>query len=82
VLDIDAADVPLHGRQELAEFHADHDPHCDTCRRMCSAASACWRACCGAAAATARSSWAVATPWPRIAATAAFHDGSKLAGRR
>jgi hypothetical protein len=28
VLDIDASDVPLHGRQELAEFHAYYDPHC------------------------------------------------------
>jgi hypothetical protein len=23
----DASDVPLHGRQELAEFHACHDRH-------------------------------------------------------
>jgi len=28
VLDIDASDVPLHGRQELAEFHAYYDEHC------------------------------------------------------
>jgi len=28
VLDIDASDVPLHGRQELAEFHAYYDHHC------------------------------------------------------
>lgn len=28
VLDIDASDVPLHGRQELAEFHAYYDAHC------------------------------------------------------
>lgn len=28
VLDIDASDVPLHGRQELAEFHAYYDRHC------------------------------------------------------
>ena len=28
VLDIDASDVPLHGRQELAEFHAYYDQHC------------------------------------------------------
>lgn len=29
VLDSDALDVPLHGRQELAEFHAYYDAHCD-----------------------------------------------------
>src|SRR3954469_4176589 len=28
VLDIDASDVPLHGTQERAEFHAYYDPHC------------------------------------------------------
>lgn len=28
VLDVDASDVPLHGRQELAEFHAYYDRHC------------------------------------------------------
>jgi hypothetical protein len=28
VLDVDASDVPLHGRQELAEFHAYYDQHC------------------------------------------------------
>ncbi|MCX7902621.1 MAG: IS1380 family transposase [Burkholderiaceae bacterium] len=28
VLDIDASDVPLHGRQELAEFHAYYDHRC------------------------------------------------------
>jgi len=28
VLDIDASDVPLHGHQELAEFHAYYDHHC------------------------------------------------------
>lgn len=28
VLDIDASDVPLHGRQERAEFHAYYDHHC------------------------------------------------------
>jgi len=28
VLDIDASDVPLHGRQEQAEFHAYYDQHC------------------------------------------------------
>jgi hypothetical protein len=28
VLDIDASDVPLHGRQELAAFHAYYDAHC------------------------------------------------------
>jgi len=28
VVDIDASDVPLHGRQELAEFHAYYDHHC------------------------------------------------------
>jgi len=28
VLDVDASDVPLHGRQELAEFHAYYDHHC------------------------------------------------------
>lgn len=28
VLDIDASDVPLHGHQELAEFHAYYDAHC------------------------------------------------------
>jgi len=28
VLDIDASDVPLHGRQELAELHAYYDHHC------------------------------------------------------
>ncbi len=28
VFDIDASDVPLHGRQELAEFHAYYDHHC------------------------------------------------------
>ena len=28
VLDIDASDVPLHGRQELAQFHAFYDHHC------------------------------------------------------
>jgi hypothetical protein len=28
VLDIDASDVPLHGNQERAEFHAYYDRHC------------------------------------------------------
>ena len=28
VLDIDASDVPLHGNQEQAEFHAYYDSHC------------------------------------------------------
>ena len=28
VLDIDASDVTLHGRQELAKFHAYYDQHC------------------------------------------------------
>ena len=28
VLDIDASDVPLHGQQELSEFHAYYDHHC------------------------------------------------------
>jgi hypothetical protein len=28
VLDIDASDVPLHGAQELSEFHAYYDHHC------------------------------------------------------
>ena len=28
VLDIDASDVPLHGNQELSEFHAYYDSHC------------------------------------------------------
>lgn len=28
VLDIDASDVPLHGQQELAQFHAYYDGHC------------------------------------------------------
>jgi len=28
VLDIDASDVPLHGSQELAQFHAYYDHHC------------------------------------------------------
>jgi len=28
VLDIDASDVPLHGNQELSEFHAYYDHHC------------------------------------------------------
>ena len=28
VLDIDASDVPLHGQQELAQFHAYYDHHC------------------------------------------------------
>src|SRR5574337_1141550 len=28
VLDIDASDVPLHGGQELAQFHAYYDHHC------------------------------------------------------
>ncbi len=28
VLDIDASDVPLHGQQELREFHAYYDQHC------------------------------------------------------
>lgn len=28
VLDIDASDVPLHGNQELGEFHAYYDHHC------------------------------------------------------
>jgi hypothetical protein len=28
VLDIDASDVPLHGNQEHAEFHAYYDSHC------------------------------------------------------
>lgn len=28
VLDIDASDVPLHGGQELSEFHAYYDHHC------------------------------------------------------
>lgn len=28
VLDIDASDVPLHGQQQLAQFHAYYDHHC------------------------------------------------------
>jgi hypothetical protein len=28
VLDIDASDVPLHGAQELSQFHAYYDHHC------------------------------------------------------
>lgn len=28
VLDIDASDVPLHGQQELVQFHAYYDHHC------------------------------------------------------
>jgi len=28
VLDIDASDVPLHGQQELSQFHAYYDQHC------------------------------------------------------
>jgi Transposase DDE domain group 1 len=28
VLDVDASDVPLHGQQELAHFHAYYDSHC------------------------------------------------------
>ena len=28
VLDIDASDVPLHGQQELSQFHAYYDHHC------------------------------------------------------
>jgi hypothetical protein len=28
VLDIDASDVPLHGEQELSQFHAYYDHHC------------------------------------------------------
>jgi hypothetical protein len=28
VLDIDASDVPLHGQQELAQFHGYYDHHC------------------------------------------------------
>jgi Transposase DDE domain group 1 len=28
VLDVDASDVPLHGEQELAQFHAYYDHHC------------------------------------------------------
>jgi hypothetical protein len=28
VLDIDASDVPLHGNQELSQFHAYYDHHC------------------------------------------------------
>jgi len=28
VLDIDASDVPLHGAQELSQFHAYYDQHC------------------------------------------------------
>lgn len=28
VLDIDASDVPLHGQQELCQFHAYYDRHC------------------------------------------------------
>ena len=28
VLDVDASDVPLHGNQELAQFHAYYDSHC------------------------------------------------------
>ena len=28
VLDIDASDVPLHGQQEMAQFHAYYDHHC------------------------------------------------------
>jgi hypothetical protein len=28
VLDIDASDVPLHGEQELSQFHAYYDQHC------------------------------------------------------
>lgn len=28
VLDVDASDVPLHGKQELAQFHAYYDSHC------------------------------------------------------
>lgn len=28
ILDIDASDVPLHGKQELSQFHAYYDHHC------------------------------------------------------
>lgn len=28
ILDIDASDIPLHGEQELKEFHAYYDSHC------------------------------------------------------
>ncbi len=28
MLDIDASDVPLHGQQELSQFHAYYDQHC------------------------------------------------------
>lgn len=28
ILDIDASDVPLHGNQELSQFHAYYDHHC------------------------------------------------------
>jgi hypothetical protein len=27
ILDIDASDVPLHGHQELAQFHGDYDQY-------------------------------------------------------
>ena len=28
VLDIDASDIPLHGQQELRQFHGFYDEHC------------------------------------------------------
>ena len=53
VLDIDASDVPLHGLQELSQFHAYYATTA-TCRCTCSAAAGC---CNGASA----RSWATSS---------------------
>jgi hypothetical protein len=53
ILDIDASDAPLHGDQELTEFHGYYDPTTATCRCMFSAVKRCCAAYCGAAASTA-----------------------------
>jgi hypothetical protein len=43
VLDTDASDVPLHGEQELSQFHAYYDHH-RYLPPYVSAARRCWRA--------------------------------------
>jgi hypothetical protein len=52
VLDFDATDDAVHGRQVGRFFHGYYDHYCFLplyvfCRSMCSAATICWRAICG-----------------------------------
>ena len=45
ILDFDATDDAVHGRQVGRFFHGYYDHYC-SCRFMCSAASACWSVIC------------------------------------